>query len=67
MKTTNSPLDSVIDVAEKVDVTLGESTRKFDFTIVEIDDYEVVLGMEFMKKFEVIVVLHLKKLYIYND
>jgi len=31
-----------------------------------IDDYEVVLGMEFMKQFEVMVVAHMKKLYIYD-
>ena len=41
----NSPLDSVIGIAERVDTTLGEWTEKVDFTIVQIDDYEVVLGI----------------------
>ena len=49
MKTMNSPPNCVLGVAEKVDTTLGEWTRKFDFTIVWIDDYEAVLGMEFLK------------------
>ena len=49
MKAVNSPSDYVIDVAKRVDVTLGEWTGKVNFTMVRIHDYEVVLGMEFMK------------------
>lgn len=56
----------MISVVERVDVTLGECTRKVDFTVVRIDDYEAVSGMEFMKQFEAMVVPHMKKLYIYN-
>jgi len=33
---------------------------------VQIDDYEVVLGMEFMKQFDAMIVPHLTKLYIYD-
>ena len=66
MKTINSPPDNVLGVAEKVDTTLGEWTGKVDFTIVRIDDYEAVLGMEFMKQFDAMIVTHLKRLYIYN-
>ena len=66
MKAVNSPPDSVIGVAEKVDVTIGEWTGRVDFTIVQIDDYEAILGMEFMKQFEAMVVPHFKKLYIYD-
>ena len=66
MKTVNSPSDYVIVVAEKVDVTLGEWTWKVDFTIMRIDDYEVVLGIEFMKEFDAMIVSHMKKLYIYD-
>lgn len=29
-------------------------------------DYEALLGMEFMKKYEAMIILHLKKQYIYN-
>lgn len=48
LKAVNSPPDSVIGIAEKVDVSVGEWIGKFDFMIVRIYDYEVVLGMEFM-------------------
>jgi len=66
MKAVNCPPDSVINVAERVDVTLGEWAGKVDFIVVWIDDYEAVLGMEFMKQFEAMVVPHMKKLYIYD-
>ena len=66
MKTVNSPPMDILGIAEKVDTTLGEWTRKVDFTIVRIDDYEAVLGMEFMKQFDAMIVPHLKKLYIYD-
>jgi len=66
MKTVNSPPIEVLGIAERVDTTLGEWTGKVDFTIVRIDDYEVVLGMEFMKKFDAMIVPHLRKLYIYD-
>jgi len=49
MKTVNSPPDCVLGVAEKVDTTLGEWTGKGDFIIVRINDYEGMLGMEFLK------------------
>ena len=58
MKIVNSPRDIVLGVDEKVDTTLGELTGKVDFTIVWIDDYEAVLGMEFMKQFDAIIVPH---------
>lgn len=66
MKTINSPPMDILGISEKVDTTLGEWTGKVDFTIVRIDDYEAVLGMEFMKKFDALIVPHLKKLYIYD-
>ena len=66
MKTVNSPPMAILGIAEKLDTTLGEWTSKVDFTIVRIDDYEAVLGMEFMKQFEAMVVPHLRKLFIYD-
>eukprot|EP00253_Pinus_taeda_P036149 PITA_36149 len=66
IKTVNSPPDSVIGVAEKVDVTLGEWTGKVDFTVVQIDNYEAVLGVEFVKEFDAMIVPHTRKLYIYE-
>lgn len=66
MKTMNSPPNSIIGIAKKVDVTLGEWTVKVDFTVVLIYDYEVVLGIEFMKEFTTMIVPHMRKLYIYD-
>ena len=66
MKTINSPPIEILGIAERVDTTLGEWTGKVDFTIVRIDDYEAVLGMEFMKQFDAMIIPHLKKLYIYD-
>jgi len=66
MKMVNSPLDSVLGVAKRVDTTLGEWTKKVDFTTVWIDDYEAVRGMEFLKQYETMIIPHLKKLYIYD-
>eukprot|EP00253_Pinus_taeda_P003556 PITA_03556 len=66
MKTVNSPPTAILGIAEKVDTVLGEWSGKVDFTIVRIDDYEAVLGMEFMEKFEAMVVPHLRKLFIYD-
>ena len=66
MKIVNSPPDCVLGVAKKVDTTLGEWIGNVDFTIVHIDDYEAVLGMEFLKQFDVMIVPHLKKLYLYD-
>ena len=66
MKTVNSPPIEILGIAERVDTTLGEWTGNVDFTIVQIDDYEAVLGMEFMKRFDAMIVPHLKKLYIYD-
>lgn len=66
MKTINSPPMDILGIAEKVDTMLGEWTGKVDFTIVRIDDYDAVLGMEFMKTFDALIVPHLKNLYIYD-
>ena len=66
MKTMNSPPIEILGIAERVDTTLGEWIGKVDFSIVRIDGYEVVLGLEFMKQFDAMIFPHLKKLYIYD-
>ena len=52
MKTVNSPPNSILGVAERVDTALCEWTGKVDFTIVRIDDYKAMLGMEFLKQYD---------------
>ena len=50
LKAMNSQPDQVIGVAKNLEVRIGEWRGKFDFMIVRMDDYEAVLGMEFMKQ-----------------
>ena len=66
MKTVTSHPDCALGIAERVDTPLGECIGKVGLTIVQIDDYEFVLGMEFLKQFDAMIVPHLKKLYIYD-
>jgi len=66
IKIVNSPPNSVIGVAKKVDTTIGQWIMKVDFIVVWIDDYEAVLGMELLKQYDAMIVPHLKKLYIYD-
>lgn len=56
----------MIGIVEKVDVSIGEWSGKVDFKTMQIDDYEILRGMEFMKQFEAMMVPHLKNLYIYD-
>jgi len=66
LKAVNSPPDYVVGVAEKTPIEIGSWHADVDFMIVKMDDYEAVLGMEFFKEFEVMVVPHMRKLYIYD-
>ncbi|MCY6524835.1 retropepsin-like aspartic protease, partial [Actinobacillus pleuropneumoniae] len=45
LKEVNSPLDKVIGIVENVDLSIGEWSRKIEFMIVRMDDYETILGM----------------------
>jgi len=45
LKVLNSPPDTVISITENVDVNIGEWSRKIKFTIMRMDEYEVVLGI----------------------
>lgn len=49
-----------------MDVKIGEWSRKINFTILRMDEYEAVLGMEILKQYEGMMVPHMKKLYIYD-
>ena len=66
LKAVNSPPDYVIGVAEKTPIEIESWHANVDFMVVKMDDYEAVLGMEFFKEFEVMVVPHMRKLYIYD-
>lgn len=51
MNTEAKPLDGV---ARDVDLHLGTWTGKVNLSVVPLDDFDVVLGMEFLRQFNVV-------------
>lgn len=47
MKAVNSPAKPIGDIVQGVHVMLGTRNIKLDFSIVPLDDFNMVLGMEF--------------------
>ena len=47
MKAVNSPAKPIAGIAQGVHITLGTWSGKLDFSIVPIDDFKMVIGMEF--------------------
>lgn len=47
MKAVNSPAKPIVGIAQGLNTTLGTWSGKFDFSIVPMDDFKMVLGMEF--------------------
>nr|XP_028950692.1 uncharacterized protein LOC114821710 [Malus domestica] len=50
VKTVNSAATPIVGVARNVQVDIGAWKGEIDFTIVKMDDYGVVIGLEFMDK-----------------
>ena len=50
MKAVNSPAKPIAGTAQGVRVTLETWSRKLDFSIVPMDDFKMVLGMEFFDR-----------------
>ncbi|KAM1935795.1 hypothetical protein ACFX15_019800 [Malus domestica] len=50
VKTVNSAATPIVGVARNVQVDIGTWKGKIDFTVVKMDDYGVVIGLEFMDK-----------------
>ncbi|KAH9763740.1 hypothetical protein KPL70_001270 [Citrus sinensis] len=47
MKAVNSPAKPIAGIVQGVHITLGTWSGKLDFSIVPMDDFKMVLGMEF--------------------
>ncbi|TXG71332.1 hypothetical protein EZV62_006267 [Acer yangbiense] len=47
IKAVNSPAKSIAGIAKAVPVCLGTWSGKLDFSVVPMDDFQLVLGMEF--------------------
>ncbi|CAN6566578.1 unnamed protein product [Malus baccata var. baccata] len=50
VKTVNSAATPIVGVARNVQVGIGAWKGNIDFTVVKMDDYGVVIGLEFMDK-----------------
>ena len=50
MKAVNSPAKPIAGITQGVHITLGTWSGKLDFSIVPMDDFKMVLGMEFFDK-----------------
>lgn len=53
----NSEPKSIYGVAKGVRVNLGTWTGLMDFSIVPMDDYPIVLGMEFLDRVQAVLCL----------
>jgi len=58
-KAVNSSVERVQGVAQKISLRIGEWAGVSDFTIVPLDDFEVVIGQDFMKKEKAVLLPHL--------
>jgi len=56
IKAVNSSSTPIDGVAQKVDVSIGEWYSKENLTVVTIDDFDVVLGLEFLDKVKAMLV-----------
>lgn len=50
MKTVNAKAQPVNGIARKVGMRLGSWTGPVDFSVIPMDDFKVVLGMDFMRQ-----------------
>ena len=58
-KEVNSSIERVAGVVQKVSLSIGEWAGVSDFTVVPLDDFEVVIGQDFMKKEKAALLPHL--------
>lgn len=54
----NSKGSRILGIIKDVLIKVGGWKGKLDFTIIKMDDYEVILGIEFMIEKEVVLVPH---------
>ena len=54
MKTVNSVALPILEIARKMTLKLGTWSSLVDFVIIKMDDFDVVLEMEFLLKHKVI-------------
>ena len=62
----NVGVERVVDVAKDISLKLYDWCGKTSFTIVPMDDFEVVLGQEFMRKEKATTIPHMNNLAIFS-
>jgi hypothetical protein len=65
-KIVNAGMERVIGVAKDISLKLGDWCGKMSFTIVPMDDFEVVLGQEFTRKEKATPIPHMNNLAIFS-
>ena len=50
VKAINSSARATAGVASEVTIQLGRRTRKGDFTVMCLDDFETILGQDFLRR-----------------
>ncbi|KAF2303396.1 hypothetical protein GH714_017891 [Hevea brasiliensis] len=50
IKAVNSKATNIVGVARRVSYQMGSWNGEIDFTVIPLDDFDVVIGMEFLKK-----------------
>ncbi|XP_021854582.2 DNA damage-inducible protein 1-like [Spinacia oleracea] len=64
MKSVNSKAKPILGVAEQVEAKLGDWEGKINFTAVNMDDFNLVLGLEFLRASKAVVMPHLNSLLV---
>ena len=59
MKAVNSKAQPGYGVAPDIPMILGHWSEKFNMTVVPLDDFNVLLGIDFLKKNKVVLIPHL--------
>lgn len=67
MKAVNSPAKPIVGTAQGVQVTLGAWSKKLNFSIVPIDDFKMVLDMEFFDQVHAFLLLATNSLSILDE
>ena len=64
IKAANSEVKKISKEARDVPVRLGAWSGMMDFTVVPLDDHKFIMGIEFMRKVEVVLMPHLNSISI---
>lgn len=64
LKTVNTAAKPIWGIAHDVRTTIGDWSGKLKFTVVDMDDFELVLGMDFFKTTQAVPIPQLKSLLI---